>query len=216
MEALKTYVVEQLRSAREELLAVPHGQLTLSRIDEWQSKYNGLALIPASRFPGNVHFCNTFGHVVQAVPAVAPPPVWQDLRSRIVGMLDDNIRGIDQTQIVETILESHIKKIGDTKLAALLNEFNAIKDTAPNAAAVLYRTILSLALQERAKIKAPNHSLAAATDLALEPSLKKALGDGHPKIFDSAEERPLTIPHRWTEGYAEEFVHLSSPLILIS
>ena len=189
MEALKAYVVEQLRSAREELLA--YDQLTLSRIDEWQSKYNGLALIPASRLPGNVHFCNTFGHVVQAVPAVAPPPVWQDLRSRIVGMLDDNIRGIDQTQIVETILESHIKKIGDTKLAALLNEFNAIKDTAPNAAAVLYRTILSLAIQERAKIKAPNHSLAAATDLALEPSIKKALGDGHPKIFDSAEERLL-------------------------
>jgi hypothetical protein len=119
MEALKAYVVEQLRSAREELLAVPHDQLTLSRIDEWQGKYGGLALIPASRLPGNVHFCNTFGHVVQAVPAVAPPPVLQDLRSRIVGMLDDNIRGIDQTQIVETILESHIKKLKDKSWSRL-------------------------------------------------------------------------------------------------
>lgn len=191
MEALRAYVIEQLRSAREDLLAVPLNELTLSRIDDWQSKYNSLALVPASRLPGHVHFCNSFGHVVQAVPAMAPPQVIQDLRSRIVGMIDDNIRGIDQTQIVETILEANIRKIRDAKLAALLNEFNSIKETAPNAAAVLYRTILSIVIQERAKINAPGQSLAAATDLALEPSIKKALGDGHSKIFDSAEEKLL-------------------------
>jgi hypothetical protein len=191
MEALKAYVVEQLRSAREELLAIVNEELTPARITQWKGKYWELALVPASRLPGNIHFCNSIGYVIQAVPALAPLPVVQDLRARVVGMLDDNIRGIDETQIVETILESHIKKVKDTKLAALLNEFNAIKETAPNAAAVLYRTILSLLLQERAKIMAPQQSLATATDLSPEPSIKKALGDGHPKIFDSAEEKLL-------------------------
>ena len=62
-----------------------------------------------------------------------------------------------------------------------MNEFNTIKEAAPNAAAVLFRTILSLVLQERAKIKAPDGSLSIATDLSLEPSIKKSLGDGHAK-----------------------------------
>jgi hypothetical protein len=101
-------------------------------------------------------------------------------------MLDEIIRGIDSTQIVETILEANI-----TKLAALLNEFNAIKEAVPNAAAVLFRTVLALVLKERAKIRAPNDSLATATDLSLEPSIKKSLGSGHPKIFGGAEERLL-------------------------
>jgi hypothetical protein len=185
MEALKAYVIEQLRSAREELRAIANEELTPARIAKWKGKYWELALVPASRLPGHIHFCNTIGYVIQAVPALAPLPVVQDLRDRVVGMLDDNIRGIDETQIVETILEANIKRIRDTKLAALANEFNAIKDTAPNAAAVLYRTILSL------KIKATQQSLATATDLSPEPSIKKAIGDGHPKIFDSAEEKLL-------------------------
>lgn len=191
MKALTAYVIEQLRASREELLAIPNDELTCARITEWRAKYWDLALVPASRLPGHVHFCNYFGHVIQAVPQQAPLPVVQDLRARIVGMLDENIRGIDSTQIVETILEANIKRVKDTKLAALLNEFNTIKESAPNAAAVLFRTVLSLVLQERAKIKAPSGLLAIATDLALEPSIKKSLGDGHPKIFDSAEERLL-------------------------
>jgi hypothetical protein len=191
MKALTAYIIEQLRASREELLAISNDELTCARITAWQVKYWELALVPASRLPGHVHFCNSFGYVIQAVPQQAPPQVVQDLRARVVGMLDENIRGIDSTQIVETILEASIKKVRDTKLAALLNEFNTIKAAAPNDAAVLFRTILSLVLQERAKIKAPNGSLATATDLSLEPSIKKSLGDSHPKIFDSAEERLL-------------------------
>jgi hypothetical protein len=173
METLKAYAIEQLRGAREELLAISNDELTLERIGEWRTKYWDLALVPASRLPGHAHFCNSFGHVIQAVPSVAPPSVVQDLRKRLVGMVDDNIRGIDATQIVETILEANIKRVRDTKLAALLNEFNAIKETAPNAAGVLFRTILSLTLQERAKIKEPTSALASATDLSPEPSSER-------------------------------------------
>jgi len=192
METLKAYAIEQLRGAREELLAISNDELTLERIGEWRTKYWDLALVPAGRLPGHAHFCNSFGHVIQAVPSVAPTSVVQDLRKRLVGMVDDNIRGIDATQIVETILEANIKRVRDTKLAALLNEFNAIKETAPNAAGVLFRTILTLTLQERAKIKEPTSALATATDLSPEPSIRKALGeDGHPKIFDSAEGKLL-------------------------
>ncbi|SHK61685.1 hypothetical protein [Bradyrhizobium lablabi] len=191
MKVLTAYVIEQLRASREELLAIANDELTYERITEWKTKYWELALVPASRLPGHVHFCNSFVFVIQAVPQQAPLPVVQDLRARVVGMLDENIRGIDSTQIVETIYEANIKKVKDTKLAALLNEFNAIKEAAPNAAAVLFRTILALVLQERAKIKAPTDSLATATGLSLEPSIKKSLGSGHPKIFDGAEERLL-------------------------
>jgi hypothetical protein len=183
LDALKAYVIEQLRTARQELLSTSNDELTLARMGEWKAKYWDLALVPASRLPGHAHFCNVFGYYIQAIPAQAP-------RSRLVGMVDDNIRGIDATQIVETVLEANIKKVKDTKLAALLNEFNVIKDTAPNAASVLYRTILSLTLQERAKIKEPTSALATATDLSPEPSIRKALGEGgHAKIFDSAEEK---------------------------
>lgn len=190
MEVLKAYAIEKLHEAREELLAIPNGELSLDSIRNWQTKYWELALVPASRLPGHMHFCNSFGYVIQAVPSVAPPAVVQDLRKRLVGMVDDNIRGIDATQIVETILEANIKRVRDTKLAALLNEFNAIKEIAPNAAGVLFRTILSLTLQERAKVKAPASALAIATDLSPEPSIRKALGEsGHEKIFDSAEEK---------------------------
>jgi hypothetical protein len=190
LDALKAYVIEQLRTARQELLSTSNDELTLARMGEWKAKYWDLALVPASRLPGHAHFCNVFGYYIQAIPAQAPPAVVQDLRSRLVGMVDDNIRGIDATQIVETVLEANIKKVKDTKLAALLNEFNVIKDTAPNAASVLYRTILSLTLQERAKIKEPTSALATATDLSPEPSIRKALGEGgHAKIFDSAEEK---------------------------
>ena len=85
----------------------------------------------------------------------------------------------------------------DAKLAKLLNEFNAIKDTAPNLAAIGMRTILCLILQERAKIKNPDGTLAKSDDLMLQNALRAAKQEG---LFGekSPEQRVL-----------DEFKHLS-------
>jgi hypothetical protein len=60
-------------------------------------------------------------------------------------MLDESIKNIDSTQIVESVLEENIKKVKDTKLPTLLNG-NGGKDAQPNSATVIFRTILMLVI----------------------------------------------------------------------
>ena len=59
-DALKAYVVEQLRTAREGLLAISSDDLTPAHVTEWKVRYWELALVPASRQPGNVPFLQLY------------------------------------------------------------------------------------------------------------------------------------------------------------
>jgi hypothetical protein len=65
--------------------------------------------------------------------------------------------------------------VKDTKLALLLNEFNAVKDSSPNLAAMGFRTILTLIIQERAKQVNPHVPLATRDNLAVDPCIDTAL-----------------------------------------
>jgi hypothetical protein len=56
LEALKAYVIDQLQAAREELQGVSNDDLTAAWITDWKVKFWDVALVPASRLPGNVHF----------------------------------------------------------------------------------------------------------------------------------------------------------------
>jgi len=82
--------------------------------------------------------------------------------------------------------ESYIKRVADTKLAELLKEFNAAKDTTPNLAAIGFRTILSLVIQEKAKRVNPTSNTATCTDLAPQPMIDRARND---HILSQDEQR---------------------------
>jgi chemotaxis protein CheY-P-specific phosphatase CheC len=76
--------------------------------------------------------------------------------------------------------------VTDTKLAVLLNEFNAIKDQAPNLAAIGFRTILSHLIQEQAKATKPKSEFAKKEDLFPSDAIKSATKE---KFFQEAETK---------------------------
>jgi hypothetical protein len=120
-------------------------------------------------------FSNGYGFALQGHDN-SPYDVLFDVRARLIAMLDESIKNIDSTQIVESVLEENIKKVKDTKLATLLNG-NGGKDAQPNSAAVIFRTILMLVVQEQAKRKNPASALATKQDLNLYFTIDTALVD---------------------------------------
>ena len=70
------------------------------------------------------------------------------VRFETIKMIGAAIVAVDSKQIVQTILEEYLPRVTDTKLATLLYEFNAIKERAPNLAAIGHRTILSHLIHE--------------------------------------------------------------------
>jgi hypothetical protein len=102
--------------------------------------------------------------------------------------LDRNIPGIDSTQTVVPVLDGLIPKVADTKLSTLLKEFNSGKDVQPNSAAITFRTILMLIIQERAKRIKPQSKIAVEQDLSLDKCLNAAVSEN---LFDSAEQKLL-------------------------
>ena len=105
-----------------------------------------------------------------------------------MGFIDRGLRIIDQEYEVKPVLEEYIKRVKDIKLAELLKEFNVSKDTSPNLAAIGFRTILALIIQEKAKRLDPQSNTATRTDLALEKMIDSARND---KVLSSDELRLL-------------------------
>src|SRR5207245_8096156 len=89
---------------------------------------------------------------------------------------------------VKSIFQDRISKVTDRKLHELLEEFNCIKDQAPNHAAIGFRTILCLLIQERAKLEFPKSSLATRNDLQLKACIDDAISL---HIFSQDDERRL-------------------------
>jgi hypothetical protein len=96
------------------------------------------------------------------------------------------IVAVDSKQIVQTILEEYLPRVTNTKLATLLDEFNAIKERAPNLAAIGYRTILSHLIQEQAKAAKPDSELAKKEDLFPSDAIRAAIKE---KFFQEAETK---------------------------
>ena len=183
--AIKKHAIDGLREAREELLSsIPTG-LTYAKIFSWYEKWLG-RIQQAEGAGANIIRQNITMYIQGH--NTSPHDVLHEICLRIVGLLDRNIQAIDQTETVFPVLDGLILKISDTKLSTLLKEFNAGKDAQPNSAAITFRTILMLIIQERAKRKNPSSQLANAQDLALDATINIALNDN---LFDSTESRLL-------------------------
>lgn len=183
IDRLKAYLVEQLDKAREELQAIRQDDLTAQKISDWQSPWNEV-FNKAITSGGGVGMY-AFGHTTR-VPNGAPPEVVAGIRAQIVELIDVVRGNIDRTQVTgENILEENIKYVTDQKLARLLHEFNAIKDVAPSAAAVIFRTILMMLIHKRADTKG---LVASYQRFDLEPMLNRAIND---HIFENSDERYL-------------------------
>jgi hypothetical protein len=192
MEEMKQYTIDELKTAREELLRTPSSEITCALLQAWfvsnETKYgraaNQINLIPDTKI---AILLNNYREEV-------PNQVVQAVRSQIIAITDEAIVALDNTHVVIPVLDTLILRVKDTKLAVLLNEFNRSKENNPNLAAIGLRTIITIIIQERAKISNPTSSLATKTDLGFEPDIKKAL---EKNIFDSAEAKLLK---RYVDG----------------
>jgi hypothetical protein len=106
-------------------------------------------------------FSNGYGFALQGHDN-SPYDVLFNVRAR----LDESIKHIDSTQIVESVLET-----------CDVIERKWGKDAQPNSAAVIFRTILMLVVQEQAKRKNPTSALATKQDLNLYFTIDTALAD---------------------------------------
>jgi len=187
MDRLVERAVSDLRQAREELLTIPKQALSGAQINQWGQRWMP-AFDRAESLCGLIIRGN-IGHFMQGSWEETDSDLCDDLRARIVGLLDSVIQALDAREAVEPVLAEWIKRVADTKLATLLREFNDVKDTAPNLAAIGFRTILALLIRERAKQVAPDSEIAKQDDLVPERDIKAALDQ--PELFSSGERKYL-------------------------
>lgn len=183
--SLKQHAVAGLRKAREDLLTEPKETLTHQIVLNWYRKW--VQQIQQAEGAGANIMRQNIAMYLQGHEASTYDVIY-DVCLRIVGLLDRNIMNLDNSQTVIPVLDGLILKVADTKLSTLLKEFNSGKDAQPNSAAVVFRTILMLIIQERAKRTKPHANIATDQDLDLNKCLNAALNE---KLFDSAEQKLL-------------------------
>lgn len=184
MATLIQHTVETLRGLREKLLDIKKDKLSYHALEQCVvQNRDGLDMAHSVGVPllYNVVIKFIAGHENNT-----NVDVLDDIRHRIVELIDGAITKIDSQEIVRPVLDDLILRVKDMKLSTMLKEFNATKDSQPNFAAVGFRTILCLIIQEKAKLVCPSGKLANSQDLALEPAIKSAIDD---KIFKEGEAR---------------------------
>ena len=195
MEVRRTNLIRELREAREELLNINFATDTTNRIgvsrpyalvDEWYIKW-----VPTFRrfgglIPGAVSIQTLIANDKYGYDQVTDVEIFNELRPGFVSHIDYGLSMLDQQYQVRPLLEEYTKRVADTKLAVLLNEFNAVKDIAPNHAAIGFRTILSLVIQEKAKREKPGSNTASRPDLSVDKMIDSARTDS---ILSSDEQR---------------------------
>ncbi len=186
-------LIQELREAREELLNINFATDTTNRIgvsrpyallDNWYINWTQMFNRFDSIISGSIDIAiHVRMHGYQQITDVE---IFNELRSDFVKIIDFGLNKLDQEYQVRPLLEEYTKRVKDTKLAVLLNEFNAMKDIAPNHAAIGFRTILSLVIQEKAKRVNPTSNTATCTDLAPQPMIDRARND---HILSQDEQR---------------------------
>src|SRR6266487_7020612 len=200
MALLRTNLIQELREAREELLNINFDDDTppksyayaggkrielfippttpwkkiRSWLDKWTQTFRKVNTI--SRGAVKLHLL--IPRQVDGFEKETDPEIFNELRPALVELIDRGLSILDQEYEVKSLLEDYIKRVKDTKLTELLKEFNASKDTSPNLAAIGFRTILSLVIQEKAKREKPQSDTATKTDLALDKMISSAKTDG--------------------------------------
>lgn len=196
MDLRRIKLIEDLRAAREELLNInftttagtitygnasrPYG-LVLEWLDKWNATFNRYAA-----FSGELSLNYNVEREMRGYHQETDVEIFNEMRPTFVGFIDRALSNLDQTHAVTPVLADYIKRVQDTKLAVLLNEFNAVKDVAPNLAAIGFRSILSLIIQEKAKRINPTANTATCIDLAPREMIDRARNDA---ILSPDEQR---------------------------
>jgi len=203
MEATKKLIIKELREAREDLLNIKKEELSHRNIMSiWLPRWNS-AFVKAEGVGGHLIRVNV-AQYAGGYDSTQDFEVLNELRQRIVRLLEGAIQSVDSKQEVKPVLDTFIAKVKDTKLATLLKEFNNSKDVNPNLAAIGFRSILSLVIQARAKVIDPALALAHRDDIVPERDLREAIAN---KIFGEGETKLL---RRHLEGvYKDTFDNIA-------
>ena len=181
MDIIKQKITVELGQAREELLAFQKAFLTGNFLFNWFKQHESL-WGKTQRY--NAYAWPDLYAKLDGFQQEKDVDVLDALRAQLVEVIDRTIKKLDSQIVLNSALHNRIARIQDTKLATLLNEFEAVKDSAPNIAAVGFSTILALVIQERAKRVHPASALATRTDLDVDPMIRDALREN---IFSYAE-----------------------------
>jgi hypothetical protein len=207
VSVLQQNTVRLLRSFRENLINIRKENLTYAVLTDFVQTKNRNTLLLAG-------LVNNIGQLLQPYADTTDVDILDAVRSLVVERLDSSITAIDAQAKVRSVLEELIPTIKDTKLAALLIEFNAAKEAQPNLAAIGLRTILCLVIQERAKIFDPKCPLATRQDLALQPMLDEAITA---RIFPEGQIKLLQAYRRQgLKEHSDNVVHKPGSDMLVS
>ena len=168
MTILQQHTIRRLREFRAGLLAIKDHDLSYKTMEVF--------LVENRDAVDAIFSYNTIIRMLALHQKTTDLSILEAVRQEVVAILDQQITQTDASEIVRPILDDLILKITDVKLATLLNEFNAAKETQPNLAAIGLRTILCLVIQERAKIFNAKCPLATREDLALQSKLDEVMG----------------------------------------
>ncbi len=213
MDILKQLSINEMKQARESLLSLPKDCNLLLNLNGWFNAWEN-ALNRFDSVRGGIGTFKTLWSMYSNFSTVNDIEILSALRSSMVEMLDERVRIFDEKIIIRSILEQYISKIADTKLAALLSEFNQMKDKAPNFTAIGFRTILCLIIYEKAKHITQPPRFVTRGDLNLEEMLREAIEhnyfssggtrvlkrfrDTKKDIFDNLSHKPGVLAHKDT------------------
>ena len=194
MELRRIRLIQELREAREELLNINFATDTTNRIGvsrpyalvhEWLIKWTPM-FERFHAFTRRGYLDMTISNCMGGYEQETDVEIFNELRPDFVRIIDIGLSDLDQEYEVRPLLEEYTKRVKDTKLAVLLNEFNVLKAIAPNLAAIGFRTILSLIIQEKAKRVNPTSNTATCSDLAPREMIDRARNDN---ILSPDEQR---------------------------
>lgn len=195
MELRRTKLIQELREAREELLNINFATGTTNRIgvsrpyalaDGWSTKWTPTFRRLYAFTDNRLYVQGDIRSKLDGYDQETDAEIFNELRPILVGFIDAALSRLDQKYQVKPLTDDYTSRVKDTKLAELLKEFNAAKNIAPNLVAIGFRTILSLAIQEKAKRVNPTSNTATRIDLAPQPMIDSARNDN---ILSQDEQR---------------------------
>src|SRR5579871_1112242 len=214
MDLRRIKLKQELLDARTDLLNINLATDTTSRrgvsrsyalLDDWLIDHAALF----HRVYIFTNACTRIGSYLSGYDQIEDLGQFNEIRANMVAIVDIGIKDLDAQQTIKPLLEEYILRVKDKKLAELLKEFNTSKDIAPNLAAMGFRTILCLIIQEKAKIVNPSSNTATTTDLSPDKMIDRARNDNilapdeqrlirsfvstHKDIYDFVAHRPSTL-----------------------
>ena len=206
MSVITDHTIKSLETFREGLLAINKNDLNHKAIMDYAVN-NRKALDLNSMY-------NAVTNRLLAFQTDSDPEILDAARYEVIDQIDRAIVAVGTHDKVRSILDDLILRVRDTKLATLLNEFNAAKDGQPNLAAIGLRTIICLMIQERAKAKDSKSKLAIRPDLVLDPMLEEAIGTG---LFPQGETKLLkAFQSHGQKAMFDNIVHKPGSNMLVS